>query len=74
MALALQGAGIALIPQLILNQLTNEQRQALAIITTEHHLQSEPIYALHAFSQTPPFIVKLCIEAIEQRIQPVLLS
>ncbi len=74
LALALQGAGVALIPQLILNQLTNEHRQALAIITTEHHLQSEPIYALHAFSQTPPFIVKLCVEAIEQRIQTVLLS
>ena len=64
-----QGAGVGLIPQLVIDQLKEHERNELVIITSEYQLRHEPIYALHAFSQSTPFVVQLCIQAITDALQ-----
>lgn len=65
-----QDAGLALIPQLILAQLKEHEKNELVIITSKYQLTPEPIYALHAYSQSTPFVVQLCIQAITEAMLP----
>jgi DNA-binding transcriptional LysR family regulator len=71
LALALEGAGLALIPELILSQLNDAQRSEFVVLTTKYTLSRVPVFALHAFSQTTPYIVQLCIDAIQKRMQKI---
>ena len=69
LALALEGAGLALIPQLVLAQLNDSQRAEFVVLTTQYKLNTLPVFALHAFSQSTPYIVQMCIDAIQERMQ-----
>ncbi|MFT5705871.1 MAG: DNA-binding transcriptional LysR family regulator [Oceanospirillaceae bacterium] len=68
LALVKEGAGIGLIPQILLDKLSLQDLGDLVIITQHYTLNTAPIYALHAFSQAPPHVVQLCINAIKSKM------
>ncbi|MEH6442985.1 MAG: LysR family transcriptional regulator [Oceanospirillaceae bacterium] len=72
LALVKEGAGVGLIPQILLDKLPLSEQADLVIITQQFQLKTAPIYALHAFNQTPPHVVQLCINAIKSKIASTL--
>lgn len=63
-AMAQAGSGLALIPDFVLNQ----HRQGLTEVLPGFECKAVPIFAVHAFANTPPTLVRLSIDAIKQEI------
>ncbi|MFA6051417.1 MAG: LysR family transcriptional regulator [Methylobacter sp.] len=64
-AMAKAGSGLALIPDFVLNK----HRQNLIAVLPDFESEAVPIYAVYAFANTPPTLVRLSIEAIKQEIE-----
>lgn len=63
-AMAKAGSGLALIPDFVFNK----HRQGLIEVLPDFECKAVPIFAVHAFANTPPTLVRLSIEAISQEI------
>ena len=66
LALIEAGAGLGLIPEFVFYQ--QEQAGLLREAVPGSYLIPTPIYAVHAFNQSVPLLVRLCIDAIESRL------
>jgi DNA-binding transcriptional LysR family regulator len=64
-AMAKAGSGLALIPDFVLNK----HRQDLVPVLPDFESEAVPIFAVHAFANTPPTLVRLSIEAIKREIE-----
>lgn len=58
------GAGIGLIPEFKLGS----KSPTLKPVYPDHQLPLNPVYALHTFDSQPPFSVRVCLKAIEQKL------
>jgi DNA-binding transcriptional LysR family regulator len=63
-AMAKAGSGLALIPDFVFNK----HRQGLMEVLPEFECEAVPIFAVYAFANNPPTLVKLSIDAIKQEI------
>jgi len=69
-AMAKAGSGLALIPDFIFNK----HRQGLTEVLPDFECKAVPIFAVHAFANTLPTLVRLSIDAIKQEIANLELS
>jgi DNA-binding transcriptional LysR family regulator len=59
------GSGLALIPDFVFNR----HRPSLTEVLPDFECKAVPIFAVHAFANTPPTVVRLAIEAIKLEIE-----
>jgi len=63
-AMAKAGSGLALLPDFVLNK----HNQELTEVLPDFECKAVPIFAVHAFANSTPTLVRLSIEAIKQEI------
>lgn len=71
LALIEAGAGLGLIPDFIFQKYQKDNR--LVSVLPDYHLPSIPVYAVHAYSQQAPMLVRICMDAVEKELQQVIL-
>ncbi|WP_299015358.1 LysR family transcriptional regulator [uncultured Photobacterium sp.] len=72
-ALIEAGAGLGIVPEFIFHQ--REHAGLLREVIPGSYLAPNSVYAIHAFNNSMPLLVRLCIEAIESRLSsPVNIS
>ncbi|MCW8327796.1 LysR family transcriptional regulator [Photobacterium sp. SDRW27] len=65
-ALIEAGAGLGIVPEFIFHQ--REQAGLLKEAVPGSYLAPTSVYAMHAFNNSMPLLVRLCIDAIESRL------
>ncbi|MDK1288689.1 LysR family transcriptional regulator [Pseudoalteromonas umbrosa] len=63
-AMIAQGAGIGLVPDFKLPELAAQ----ICEVFPEHSLKANPIFALHTFDKQIPMSIKVCLQAIENKL------
>ena len=65
LALIKSGVGIGVIPDFYLHQLSDE----VVDIMPSSQLPTNTVYALNPFSSNTPIAIKLCIQALEEKLK-----
>ncbi|WP_318455014.1 LysR family transcriptional regulator [Photobacterium leiognathi] len=68
MALIKAGAGIGIIPDFYLSQISSHQENTIVPLPLNMSLSSNTIYALSPFNKSAPLAVTLCIAALEKQL------
>lgn len=67
LALIESGAGVGIVPEFIFREAAKKGTLKSAMVG--YQLPQVAVYTMHAFNQTPPLLVKLCSDAIEEALQ-----